>query len=163
MVAVCAFMLSHFTRVQLFATLWTIPREVSLSMGFSRQEYQSGLPYPPPGDLSHPGIESAFLTSLAVVGWFFTTSATWEALIQVTVTKVIFLLGYLQPMTQQGRASKDSIILTQGRTPLRGKLCLRIPCQVSDLQHLLNSVSPSFFPQAFLPINLSFTYLPCNR
>ena len=91
MVAVCACMLSHFSHVQLFATLWTIAHEVPLSTGFSRQEYWSGLPSPPPGDLSHPGIEPAFLSSLALLGWFFTSSATWEALIKVTITKVMFL------------------------------------------------------------------------
>ena len=50
-------MLSHFNRVQLFVTLWTVTYQASLSMGFSRQEYWSGLPCPPPGDLSNPGIE----------------------------------------------------------------------------------------------------------
>ena len=38
-------------------TLWTVARQVSLSMGFSRQEYCSGLPFPSPGDLPEPGIE----------------------------------------------------------------------------------------------------------
>ena len=47
-------------------------------MGFSRQEYWSGLPCPPPGDLPHSGIEFTVLTSLALAG-FFPTSATWEA------------------------------------------------------------------------------------
>ena len=46
--------LSH---VQLFATLWTVAYQASLSMGFSRQEYWSGLPFPSPGDLPDPGIE----------------------------------------------------------------------------------------------------------
>ena len=46
-------MLSH---VQLFATQWTIACQAPLSMGFSRQEYPSGLPCPPPGDLLDPGI-----------------------------------------------------------------------------------------------------------
>ena len=50
-------MLSHFSRVWLFATAWTVTRQTPLSMGFSRQEYQSGLPCPPPGDLSDSGIE----------------------------------------------------------------------------------------------------------
>ena len=72
-------MLSRFSRVQLFVTLWTVSHQAPLSMRFSRQEYWSGLPCPPPGDLSDPGIESAFLTSPALVGGFFTTSATWEA------------------------------------------------------------------------------------
>ena len=45
--------------------------------GFSRQEYQSGLPCPPPGDLPNPGIEPSPLISPAFAGRFFTTSATW--------------------------------------------------------------------------------------
>ena len=44
-------------RVQLFATLWTIAQQAPPSMGFSRQEYWSGLPFPSPGDLPNPGIE----------------------------------------------------------------------------------------------------------
>ena len=46
-----------FSCVRFFATLWTIARQASLSMGFSRQEYCSGLPCPPPGDLLDPGIK----------------------------------------------------------------------------------------------------------
>ena len=46
--------LSH---VRLFATLWTVAYQASPSMGFSRQEYWSGLPFPSPGDLPNPGIE----------------------------------------------------------------------------------------------------------
>ena len=46
--------LSH---VQLFATPWTVAYQVPQSMGFSRQEYWSGLPFPSPGDLRDPGIE----------------------------------------------------------------------------------------------------------
>ena len=45
------------SRVRLFATLWTVAHQASLSMGFSRQEYWSGLPFPSPGDLPDPGIE----------------------------------------------------------------------------------------------------------
>ena len=51
----------------------------SLSMGFSRQEYWSGLPCPPPGDLPDPGIEPKSLRSPALAGKLFATSATWEA------------------------------------------------------------------------------------
>ena len=43
--------------VQLFATPWTVTYQVPLSIGFSRQEYWSGLPFPPPGDLPNPGVE----------------------------------------------------------------------------------------------------------
>ena len=45
------------SRVRLFATPWTVAYQDSLSMGFSRQEYWSGLPFPSPGDLPDPGIE----------------------------------------------------------------------------------------------------------
>ena len=47
-------MLSH---VQLFATPWTVAHQALLSMGFSREEYWCGLPFPSPGDLPDPGIE----------------------------------------------------------------------------------------------------------
>ena len=45
------------SRVQLFVTPWTVAYQASLSMGFSRQEYQSGVPFPSPWDLPNPGIE----------------------------------------------------------------------------------------------------------
>ena len=67
-----------FSRVWLF--LWTEARQAPLLMGFSRQEYWSGLPCPPPRDLSDPEIESASLGSPALADGFFTTSATWKAL-----------------------------------------------------------------------------------
>ena len=74
-----ACVLSPFSCVRLFAPLWTLARQVPLSVGFSRQEYCSGLPCPCPGDLPNPGIEPASLISPALAGRFFTTSATWEA------------------------------------------------------------------------------------
>jgi len=77
MVAAAAEPLSH---VQLFATLWTIACQAPLSMGFTWQEYWSGVPFPTPGDLPSPGIKPKSLTSPALAGRFFTTSATWEAL-----------------------------------------------------------------------------------
>ena len=46
-----------FSRVRLFAIPWTVAHQTSLSMGFSRQEYWSGLPFPSPGDLPDPRIE----------------------------------------------------------------------------------------------------------
>ena len=73
-------MLSRFSRFRLFATPWTVARQAPLSMGFSSQEHWSGLPCPPPGDLPDLGIEAASLTSPAMAGRFFTTSAPWEAL-----------------------------------------------------------------------------------
>ena len=66
-------MLTHFSWVQLFATIWTITRQAPLSMGFSKQGYYSGLPCPPPRDLPDPGIKPMSLTSPALAGGFFTT------------------------------------------------------------------------------------------
>ena len=65
--------------VQLFATPWTVTLQPSLSMRFPRQEYWSGLPCPPPGDLPDPGIKPASLMSPALAGRFFTIWATREA------------------------------------------------------------------------------------
>ena len=48
------------SRIQLFATLWTVAYQAPPSMEFSRQEYWSGLPFPFPGDLPDPGIEPGF-------------------------------------------------------------------------------------------------------
>ena len=53
------------SRVQLFATLWTVAHQAAPSMGFSRQEYWSGLPFPSPGHLPNPGIEPRSPTSQA--------------------------------------------------------------------------------------------------
>ena len=64
-------MLSCFSCVQLFVTPWTIALQAPLSMGFSRQEYWSGLPCPPSGDLPNPGIEPESLRSPALASGFF--------------------------------------------------------------------------------------------
>ena len=63
-------MLSH---VPQFVSLGAIAHQAPLSMGFPRQEYWSGLPFPPPGDLPDSGTEPGSLTSLALAGRFFTT------------------------------------------------------------------------------------------
>ena len=59
--------------VRLFETPWNVVRQASLSMGFSREEYCSGLPFPSPGDRPDSGIEPAFSASPALAGGFFTT------------------------------------------------------------------------------------------
>ena len=60
-------MLSHFSPVPFCVTLWTTTHQAPLSMGFSRQEYWSGLPFPSPGDLPNPGTGPISLKSLALV------------------------------------------------------------------------------------------------
>ena len=69
----------RYCHVPLFAMPRTVAHQALLSMGFSWQEYWSGLPCPPPGDLPNPGIKLASLTFPALAGSFFTTSTTWEA------------------------------------------------------------------------------------
>ena len=69
--------LSHFSRVQLFVIPWTVACQASLTMGFSRQEYWSGLAFPPPGDLPDPGIEPTSLVPLALAGRFFFFFSPW--------------------------------------------------------------------------------------
>ena len=71
----CACVLS---RVGLPETLWTVAHQAPLSMGFSRQGYWSGLPFPSPGDLPDPGMEPNSLASPAVADGFFPVSATRE-------------------------------------------------------------------------------------
>ena len=67
--------LSHFSRVRLCATPWTAACQASLSMGFSRQGYWSGMPFPPPGDLPDPRIEPASLVAPALAGRIFTANS----------------------------------------------------------------------------------------
>ena len=74
---------SCFRSARLFATLWTVACQAQPSMGFSKQEYWSGLLCPPPEDLPDPEMEHVSLLSPALAGVFFTTSATWEALADV--------------------------------------------------------------------------------
>ena len=62
-----------------FATPRTVACQAPLSMGFPRQEYWSGLPIPPTGDLPDPGIKPTTPVSPALVDRFFTASANWEA------------------------------------------------------------------------------------
>ena len=73
------YVLSPFRCVQLFVNLWTVACQAALSMGFSRQEYWSGLSCPPPGDLPNPGTELISLMSSALADMFFITNASWEA------------------------------------------------------------------------------------
>ena len=94
---------------QLFGTLWTIAHQTSLSMRFSRQEYWSGLPFPPPGDLSNSGVKPAspalaggfFLLLFLFVCLFFYHWATWEApkYLRITLAHVFwrFILCYQLP------------------------------------------------------------------
>ena len=67
-----------FSCTELFATLWIVAHQARLTMGFSRQEYWSELPFSSPGDLLNPEIKPVTIMSPALVGRFFITRATWD-------------------------------------------------------------------------------------
>ena len=73
--------------VWLFVTLGTVAHQAPPSMGFSRQKYWSGLPFPSPGGLPYPGIEPASLTPPALTGSFLTASTAWGAHVSVLLGK----------------------------------------------------------------------------
>ena len=83
-----------FSRVCLFITSWTITRQTPLSMEFSRKEYWSGLPFPPPGDLPDSGIKLTCLVSPALLGGVYTTEAPGKphCLVQCMVFFILQLL-----------------------------------------------------------------------
>ena len=93
-------LLSH---VRLSATPWTVACQAPLAMGFSRQEYWSGLPFPSPGDLPHPGIEPRSLAAPELAGGYFIASATWEASWR----------GHLIAFYTAGQQLKDSLLSFQ--------------------------------------------------
>ena len=104
-------LLSHLSHVQLFVTPWTAARQAPLSMGFPRQEYWSGLPFPSPGNLPDLWIEPMILTPLAPASEFFTTSTTWEA-------RILILGPVFSPLTHYVPVSPVVYTLTIG--PLLG-------------------------------------------
>ena len=91
-------------RVQLFVTPWTVAHQVPLSMGFSKQECWSGLPFTSPGDLPDPGIQ---LKSPALQADFFTVWASREViLLEVDCQSLLHLFGligfYIGPLSALG-------------------------------------------------------------
>ena len=90
----CA-VLSRFSHARPSATPWSVAHQAPLSLGFSRQEYWSRLPRPPPGHLPSPGIELASLKSPALAGWFFTTSTTGKPLNHWTTWELPYYFLYI--------------------------------------------------------------------
>ena len=82
-----------FSYVRLFVTLWTVARQAPLSMGFSRQEYWSGVPCPPPGDQPDPGIKLASLGFPALADGIFTTVSPWKPSESNNENSILLLLN----------------------------------------------------------------------
>ena len=103
--ALPACMLSRFSRIQLFETLWATACQAPLSTKFSRQEHWSELSCPPPRDLPHPEMEPKSLTFPALTGRLFTTSAS-RTRNQARSPQVTFNFDFgndsLTPPTEQG-------------------------------------------------------------
>ena len=73
------FMLSHFSHVQLFETLWDVTHQAPLSRGFFQVIILKRAAFPTPGDIPDPGIEPISSKSPALAGGYFTTNTTWAA------------------------------------------------------------------------------------
>ena len=113
-------LLCRFSRVQLFATQWTVAHQALPSMGFSRQEYWSGLPFPSPGDLPDPGIEPK---SPALQVEFFTTEPPGKVKVKL-LSRVRIFARLLHPWDSPGKNTGvgchfllQGIFLTQGSNP----------------------------------------------
>ena len=110
------------SRVRLFATPWTVAYQAPPSMGFSRQEYWSGLLFPSPGNLPDSGIEPTSLMSPALAGRFLTTGATFylpsnwpippitlTSLVAQTVKASAYNVGDLGSIPGSGRSSGEEM------------------------------------------------------
>ena len=106
--------------VQLFATLWTVAHQTPLSMGFSRQEYWSGLPFPPPRDLLDPEwIRVSYVS----------TSTTWET---------IFSIGIPRQLSAKESACQWRRLRRCGFNPWVGKSPWRRKWQLTQYSCLKN-------------------------
>ena len=111
----------------LFATPWAVACQVSLPRRFPRQEDWSGVSFPPLGDLPDPGIEPAFLMSLASAGRFFSTSATWEAPKRYLISHNSIVCVYMCVLSSYSIVTN---VLGNIQAPGDRKLCVTI----SDLR-----------------------------
>ena len=105
----CVCALSHFSHVRLFATLWTLAHQATLSMGFCRQQYWSGLPCPPPWDLADPGIEPSSLTPPALASRFYTSSTTWDIYVRERVCVCVCVCVYIYIYIFNGWDKSDNV------------------------------------------------------
>ena len=93
-------------QVQCIATLWTVACQASLSLRFSQEEYWSGLPFPPPGGLPDPGIESV---SPLLAGGFFTTEPSEKPYNNSTWVLFFKFKQYQKLLTENRKITKNEL------------------------------------------------------
>ena len=143
-----------FSPVWLLATQWTVAHQAPLSVGFSRQEYWSGLPCPSPGNLPNPGIKSASLMSCALASRFFNTSATWQAQTHP-----------LHPLSLQGTSASFNILIEvcwfiSVHTQLSGAHTTQWLAYTTMYRY--KSMSCTYNTYVYVPIHIIYTYLKVN-
>ena len=114
--------LSHFSHVQLLATLWTVARQAPLPMGFPRQEYWSGLPCPPPGDLPNPGSNPHLFRLLHWQAGSLPLAPPMTELLQLRAPLRILLLG-LENFLDNPPTLSEGLKLTGGAPPSSLRCC----------------------------------------
>ena len=115
-------MLSCFSCVQLCVTPWTVVHQAPLSMGFPRQAYWNGLPFPSPGDLPNPGIKPRSLMSTCIARGFFTTSPSWETCHTIIVFTILCLSLYSRVPRDQNKLGCSTTEYSLERLMLKLKL-----------------------------------------
>ena len=119
------------SRIQLFVTPSTAARLHPLSMGFFRQEYWSGLPFPTSGDLHNPGTEPTSPASPVLAGRFFTISVTWEAKthLQCTIKPVYKIKSILNSIHKklQHYEGRNTFICTVWLSPFFSQILYLLP------------------------------------
>ena len=142
-VCMCMYVLSRFSCVWLFATPWTIACQAPLSVSFSRQEYWSGWPCPPPGGLPNPEIEPLCILHWQA-GYLFTITATWEdrcvcvcVCIFVCVCMCIYLWGFPGAASGKEPSCHCRRYKRPGFNPWVRKIPWRRPLQYSYLENLM--------------------------
>ena len=151
-------LLSCFSLVWLFATLWTVARQAPLSMGLSKQEYWNRLAYPSPADLPHQGIEPVSPWSPALQADSFTHWSTWKALGYTKlciVNDVAFIFGIVN-VNNNNSSNNDnySVSLTLSYTNRRSFSCrflrpLTTVCFYLDVYFSFFSWFMNLYPTSF--------------
>ena len=142
------------SHVQLSVTPWIVAHQAPLSMGLSRQEYWSELPFPTPGNLPNPGIKPKSLASPALAGRFFTFACAClcSQLLPLCLTRCYgvelarsFVLGILQARILEWVAMPSS----RGSSSLRDRHLCILHCRqildpVSHLESIFSTRTPRF-------------------